>query len=175
LWPQYDKTPEFCLARIGPASVTAATEQAVGNPHPPRIEKETGHGPTGNLPALSCAATLPKGIWCSDWFGGRLDGSGATLARPPLIAHAARSNRRQQQGSNLRPWITRMLPSHRPSTQLCRSELSRLCVGLHCEPAGLTRPGLPHRKLRNWRASGRSDTAPSPATASSRSANPASA
>ena len=72
--------------------MTAATEQAVGNPHPPRIEKETGHGPTGNLPALSRAATLPKGIWCSDWIGGRLDRSGATLARL-LIAHASLSSR----------------------------------------------------------------------------------
>jgi hypothetical protein len=43
-----------------------------------------------NLPALSRAATLPEGIWWSSWSGGRLDWSGATLARC-LRTHAARS------------------------------------------------------------------------------------
>ena len=56
------RTAEFCLARIGSASVTVATEKGAGSPHPSRVEKEPSHGPTDNLPALSHAATLPEGV-----------------------------------------------------------------------------------------------------------------
>ena len=51
-----------------------------------------------NLPALSRAATLPEGIWWSSWSGGRLDWSGAALARC-LMAHAASSGRANSKAS----------------------------------------------------------------------------
>ena len=43
--------PEFCRARIASASVTAVTEQAVGNPYPPRHqEEETAMARLANCP-----------------------------------------------------------------------------------------------------------------------------
>jgi hypothetical protein len=43
--------PEFCRARIASASVTAVTEQAVGNPYPPRHqEEETAMARVTNCP-----------------------------------------------------------------------------------------------------------------------------
>jgi hypothetical protein len=43
--------PEFCRARIASASVTAVTEQAVGNPYPPRHqEEETAIARLANCP-----------------------------------------------------------------------------------------------------------------------------